>query len=437
MESVKNREFVLINNPGYSIRLKVGLNLFFLALLILIDLTPFLDRNLHPIIQLGIFIMWFITSQGLPVFKEVIMPKEMMRWWWIYTFWIFFMSLIRHSNISPLHYIVTIHYYFIPYMMIVVLRSYNNREMKLLWKFIFIILIVNVIQNYIIGYNNPDVFRLRDNFENNENAFTNAGGTRFIVACFLIAPVFWLVMQETNNRKLKNAMIISVVLVVIYISLINNRATAAIILFVEIFLLILLRFVFKNMKSYVSIGIVLIVLFVVSFFFLEELLESAATIFGENERFSKRLEDMTSISQGVDIENLEEGSLSVRYFLWMLSLKTFVSSIPNFLFGVGVDVHEGDLFGLINYGVGCHSEFFDLAAQFGIVGIFVIYKFLRSIISFTWKLSISEKQRTILIVFWMGFIFYSFFNASFYSQAFYVIFIFLPTSLILVNNKLL
>ncbi len=430
-----NTGIIQYSNTGNIIRSKVLVNLIFLSILVLIDLTPFLERNLHPLIHLGVFALWFVSSRGLPVQNGNEIPAEMLRWWGIYTFWVIFMCLIRHSNISPTHYISTSYFYFIPYMMMVVLKSYNIREIRLLWKIFFIVFMVNLIQNYIIGFINPDVFRLRDSLDKTENYFSNAGGTRFVTACLFIAPVFWLVIQGSIKRRLRQIMTIGVILIAVYISIVNNRATATVILFVEMFMLLLLRYLLRNVKSFVSIGVILAILFLVSFFFLDYILELAINIFGNNERFSKRLEDMMTVSSGTNIEDLEEGSLSARYFLWKTSINTFLSSVPNFLFGVGVDVHEGDIWSLVNYGVGCHSEFFDLAAKFGIIGVFVVYKFLSSFIRFTWKLSASEKQKKIIMIFWLGFVFYSFVNGSFAAPVFYVLFIFLPTSIVLVNNK--
>ena len=232
-------------------------------------------------------------------------------------------------------------------------------------------------------------------------------------------------------------MLSGVVLIALYVTVINNRATAALVLFIELFVLFLLRIVHKKGKSIVAIGSVLIIILLVSFFFLGDILEAAIGMFEENERFLKRLNDIMAVSEGVAIEDLDEGSLAVRYLLWMTSVNTFFSSIPHFLFGVGVDVHEGDVASLISYGVGCHSEFFDLAAQFGIIGVIVIYKFLRSFIKFTIGMSASEKQNSILIIFWGGFLLYSFVNLTFCPPVFYVLFLFLPISLVLINNKII
>lgn len=433
--SNRNNIIIQYNKIGNSIRSKVLVNLVFLAALVLIDITPLLERNLHPLIHLGVFVLWFITSRRLHIKKQYEKPSEMLKWWGVYTFWEIFMCLIQHSNISPTHYISTIYFFFIPYMLMVLLQSYNIREIKLLWTLFFVIFIVNLLQNYIIGVNNPDVFRLRDSFEKTESFFSNAGGTGFITACLFMAPVFLLIVQGSTKKLVRQIMAIGVILIAVYISIINNRATATVILFVEIFMLLLLRYVLRNMKSFVSIGVVLVVLFLVSSIFLDEILKFSINILGSNERFSRRLEDMLTVSSGTNIEDLEKGSLAARYFLWMTSINTFLSSVPNFLFGVGIDIHEGDMWSLAKYGVGCHSEFFDLAAKFGIIGVFIIYKFLSSYIRFTWKLSASEKQKKFILIFWIGFIFYSFVNGSFAAPVFYVLFIFLPSSIVLVNNK--
>lgn len=437
MDSIKSIKTSRNGIGDLFIRTNVKINIYLLTLMVMIDITPYLERNLHPIITLVLFALWFFSSQGLSRHNVFQATKDIQKWWGIYTIWVILMSLVRHSNISPVHYVSTIYFYFIPYMMMVVMKSYNLKEMKLLWTFILAIIIINILQNYYIGINNPDVFRLRESFDNSENYTTNAGGTPFVAACLFIAPIFWLVRQGSDNSKMKLLMLTGVVLIALYVTVVNNRATAAIVLFVELFVLLLLRFVFKKGKSFVTIGAVIIILIFVSFFFLGDILEAALNTFSENERFLRRLNDIMAVSEGVAIEDLEQGSFAVRYLLWMTSINTFFSSVPHFLFGVGVDVHEGDIASLISYGVGCHSEFFDLAAQFGIIGVIIIYNFLKSFITFVMGMSISEKQKSILIIFWGGFLFYSFVNGTFCAPVFYVLCIFLPTSLALINNKII
>ena len=69
--------------------------------------------------------------------------------------------------------------------------------------------------------------------------------------------------------------------------------------------------------------------------------------------------------------------------------------------------------------------------------VIIIYNFLKSFITFVMGMSISEKQKSILIIFWGGFLFYSFVNGTFCAPVFYVLCIFLPTSLALINNKII
>lgn len=429
------RKIGTIANKNLSIRSSVIINLLLLSAMLLIDITPYLERNLHPIFQIVIFVLWFISSRGLPVKFGSTYPKEIIKWWSIYSIWVILMCLIRHSNISPTHYIATLYFYFIPYMMVVVFKSYNLREMELLWKIFFVIFIINLLQNYFIGINNPDVFRLRESFAKTANFTTNAGGTVFVAASIFIAPVLWTIRQNSLNRKMKGAMLLGIALIFIYVSVINNRATASIVLLLEMVVLLLLRFIVRKGKSLVAIVWLILTLSTIAFLFSGTILQTAIDIFGGNERFLKRLTDIMMVSEGVSLEDIEEGSLAARYLLWLTSINTFFSSIPHFLFGVGIDEHEGDIMSLIKYGVGCHSEFFDLGAKFGIIGVFLIYKFLKETISFTLGLTNSEKQKSIVMVFWGGFVFYSFVNLTFAAPVFYVLFIFLPFSLVLVNNK--
>ena len=113
------------------------------------------------------------------------------------------------------------------------------------------------------------------------------------------------------------------------------------------------------------------------------------------ERFSE-IQDYSTYGES-------EGSLSGRLTLYSISIRTWLGSVSNFIFGVGVHEYEVGLFGYAASGVGHHSEFFDCLAYYGVFGGIFLYKWLSVSFKFVLKrMQIAElynKYLTVVVVF--------------------------------------
>jgi len=89
-----------------------------------------------------------------------------------------------------------------------------------------------------------------------------------------------------------------------------------------------------------------------------------------SDRLTARFEDL----QGTMINGVNTASFSGRLTLSLLSIKTWLSSITTFLFGIGDHRLEGDwgMMGFYMSGIGGHSELIDSLARYGIVGFSII-----------------------------------------------------------------
>lgn len=422
--------------PTGKIRSSIMPNLIFTVLLMLFYISPYLSRNIHIYVKLFVLVLWIISSVRLPVRKTMYYPKAFVSWWTAYVIWVFAMYIVGHSNEPLPQFFRQLPLYCAPMMMTSIIRSYNLNEMKLFWMAFVGIFAVNLLDNYLIGLIHPELFDMVKAKDGDMTGFiSNAGGSDFVGLCLFIIPVFWILFQNTNNKRNKSLAAILVVLSAGYFIFINDRTTAAIVFLMMVILFLLARHAGFGRGHIINFVIGLLVAVLLFGVFFQQIFDFLLGVFEDNLRMANRIEDLNEVMQGTDINDMDDGSLGARYLLWMTSISTFLSSVPNFLIGIGDDVHEGDILSLVNYGVGCHSEFFDVAARYGIVGVLFFYKFISNGVRYLGRIAASEKQRASMIIFLLAWLFFSFVNNSIYVTYMYDILLFFPITLILVNNK--
>ena len=429
-----NRLYLAETNA--KVRPAVVLNMFWLGLLLTFSITPLLSRLEVPAIKLALLLMWVMTSLLIPRGKSLYFPNKMIGWWSFYVLWLFAMCIIGHSNVSINFFIARLPFYAIPFIMVKVLRSYNVRELKLLWRLFLIIFLVNLASNYVIGIRTPELFEQLSALNDDSGVKTNAGGTPFVVLCLFICPIMWIIHQNVNGLLLKVTALVDIILATVFMAFLNTRATALAFWMLMAFLFVLYKWgqgrYFSPQKYFFIIifGVLLLSIFA------SAIMDSLMEVFAESERMYERLEQITLVMQGTSIDDSSNGSLGVRIMLSMTSIKTFLSSLPNFLFGVGEDVHGLEIYDLMKYGVGCHSEFFDLPARYGVVGIIIVTNFLIQLFKYIRRFCFQNKTSGMLTVFIVGYILYNFFNVTFDVSMFSLIMLLLPLSLIIIyENK--
>lgn len=422
--------------PSGTIRSAVIPNMVITAILFAFYISPLLSRNVHIFIKLAVLLLWIVTAIQLPIRKTMCYPSDMLKWWSAYVIWMLAMCFIGHSSTPIVYFIGKAPLYCVPWMMVSILRSYNLKEMKLLWTIFVMIFALNLLDNYYIGLTNPELFLVNKiRLEGDtEGLATNAGNSDFVYLCMFLVPVFWIVWQSSEEQKTRLLSILLIFFSSIYFVFINDRTTATVTLLLMIILFLLVKRAGVGRGHIVKIVVGLAFVVLLFSLFSRQIFSFALNFFEDSARMSNRLEDLFEVSQGADLNDMDDGSLGARYLLWMTSIDTFLSSVPNFLIGIGDDVHEGDIFSLVRYGVGCHSEFFDLAARYGIVGIILVFNFIKNAVKYFGRLAYSGNQRANMIVFFVIWCLSSFVNNSIALPYFYAILIFFPISLMLVNN---
>ena len=148
-----------------------------------------------------------------------------------------------------------------------------------------------------------------------------------------------------------------------------------------IFLSFLLQYIAFHTKNFVRSVIVVVVSFGLIYACRDFLIQFIIDIIG-SDRVSSRLLGLSS--QGNQTGDLE--SFDARIELWLVSIRTWLSSPLSFLFGIGDRLLiEGKSAAVT--GIGRHSDVFDTLARYGIIGgilvfsvFFNLYKYLKSIL---------------------------------------------------------
>ncbi|MBQ0083195.1 MAG: O-antigen ligase family protein [Clostridiales bacterium] len=246
--------------------------------------------------------------------------------------------------------------------MIVFVQRTNDNSLDFLWKW-FIILqsyvaIVNIkaliedpnVQKYVTGGVTYDKYKL-----------TNIGTIGTVFASVILIIMACYILKNFQNIFYKILAIAAIVINSVYVitagSFINLIALC--IGIIAFFYYVQLKSV-KSKLLAIFLGFMLLVLFIL---FIDYIGDLVSNISGINQFYQTRLKDLFSYSSGGGGE-----TLSGRIDRYILSVKTFCR-VP--IFGVGM-VYDAEY-----TRVGMHSEVFDFAARYGIVGIVFLVLLLK------------------------------------------------------------
>jgi magnesium-transporting ATPase (P-type) len=265
----------------------------------------------------------------------------------------------------------------------------------------------------------------------------NIASTSFIAVCLLLMGTLFLILQNTNLIAQKYFFLFLIVFVGYYMCCINTRGIALVLLlleFVGLFLANKEPYKNDNKLVYYSLWICMIIctLLIVFIPIISYLIQ-----YIESDRLKDRLDDLLALwsNNGKTDKLSESGSLSARIGLAETSLKTFLSSPVNMLIGIGDHTQS---FGgsLRKSGIGNHSEFIDVLARYGIVGVIIFYNILRQYYYNLKKISHDHQINKYLRVIFLIFILYGFLNNVFQPVVQVYVFIILPAIVLTLDKKI-
>ena len=400
-------------------------NRLLVELMALISIMPVFRANLHAIVLLIVFILWLINSIQRSSIGFIFNDKwGVAKWWAILITYELALSLIGFSTIAPNTIITRIPVYLVPVIMTFVIRKYSYRDQKRLFIFITGIIVFTIIQNIIIYLQNPSLF---SNFRLKEEIYrwTNWGTSGFVATTLFLVPCCFFVLHNKTKGVIHNLAYLGFILPFVYISLINTRATSFVLLLFFIVALLYVKNVRINNK--ISYTLITIVIAIVGFALVVPLLDWLSSVL-RVERLAIRLDSIVTSLQNLEIDEYSEGSLFDRYYLALVSIRTWTSSFGSFFFGIGEDLlgqgSTGTVLELEELGIGQHSQIIDFLAMYGVVGTTMLIKAFHS--TFSCIKSVGEETlicKREISVFFIGYILMNLLNNTLYADELFVVFV--------------
>jgi len=412
-----------------SIRWSVAFNVLIIAMLAVVFDIMILPDILPNSVPILLLLIWCISAYFIEGKRIITITRSESVWWIVILLWETILELLGFSNIGINNILFRIPVYCLPFIMSFVIRYYYYRERVLLFVVLFLVVLLNIVKNDIIGYYNPWMYESL----NRSDGF-GAGSTTFTAVSLFFLPVCFLLLIYKTSKYIKLASLFSIGAAAYYFFVLNSRGTAFF-----LFLIILVGFLFSPKRSFNNMSplyIFLTVLSLILFFYLlfNPFVNALRVVFVGNERLLDKLNNITDFSQTQNMQ--DTGSLGVRIQLSLISLHTWVGGIPNFFFGIGEHaVYNISMQGLTNAGVGQHSQLFDHLAQYGLLGGLILYKAVKNTLSFVLRRTHSTKMYNRTFVVLLVFILYSFLNNSLIGNILFVVFLVFPLVVDIIENK--
>lgn len=387
-------------------------------LIAIISSTPLLERAVLLALASFLIIVYLKMSAGSNVISKnfSFVPSSI-----LYIVLIFIYTLLGFSDTSPVSYTVSIIFFlsilltpFIPVMDTV-------KRMKKVWKLMVLIGLLNVVYNIYLCIRYPEINwqGARELFSEEMLAGMNIGGTRFYSFLLFFFDVCFFVYLNCKQKGMKYFSLLCSIITAIYICVFCLKATVVVFFLLSIVLLIYSRRRVKMTRFMTILAVTGVLMIVIITNFEEEIIKFIVSV-SPSDRLSVRL--VTLIDS--DSDAASSVTLTNRTDLYMLSVKTWLSSPFSFLFGIG---DHGSAANVALSGIGHHSDFLDTLGRYGILGFMLI----ASAILKGFKLVIQQfEMRYKLQIFSIFFIFIlcGFTKAVFLPGVGFVLFILLPLS---------
>ncbi len=399
-----------------------------------ISITPIFLGLLHPAVLLFIFVFWFFSAVHMTnpsfVLKD---PWSISFWWLVLIIGEILLSVMGYSSRTPANFYVRIPYYCIGIITAFVIRRYDNKQQKKLFLFISAILILNLLHNSFLYVLNPSVFDAADSIDG-EKSISNMGTTSFVQACLYYVPCCILILTKKTPLKLRRVCLFGGILAILYMSVINSRATAFLLLIIGIIAYIYTKLIASRIRSKGQRFIVTFVIIGIFLVFLVPFLEWLASLLSA-ENLVVRIDSIAESVQKQEISETSESSLFERFTLAMVSINTWLSSPVNFFFGIGEDFTEtATLLDLQALGIGQHSQILDFLAMYGLFGTIILFMALRSIARCINDLTTDKDSRLFIEITYVIYILSAVLNNTLFSNTNFIAFFLFPLAVLISSN---
>lgn len=338
------------------------LNFLLTIALVVIFLTPMLNRNLPRPLQISLFVLYFISlffEKG--ALKWLKCNAKIILWIVIWQGLELFYWIVGYSTALSGNYMMSLFSYGI---IIVGLFSYS--KFSYFQKISIIIVIIgsiiyniydNIMINALYGGATNDIYK----DWGSDYLETNVAETGFYGAVMLFIGCLSIALFKSKKVLLNVFISIVILLSLGFAFLITPRGIACTFIVVEIaFIMLKTGFVTKQ-KLFLFLVIALAVFFVFK--------TAVIDVEDSHGGIGRLAERGTSVLDFINRGTLDdESSFGARINLYLMSLETWLSSPITFLFGIGY--HLGD-YGF-SLGLGQHSRYADVLANYGVLGFTIL-----------------------------------------------------------------
>lgn len=402
----------------------------------IVQLTPYLSRNLRAYYCFGIFCAWILSVFLLANRFSDFLSNKLFLLGCVLFFYQLVYSIIGLSTIKLQTVVIRLSIFLIPYGFYVINSRYSIRFLFFLFASIITILLINLVSNLMLfSQYSADYLSAVGDFDLGGTAnLTNAGDTSFVFDISLVLICFFMIFLNIKKIKTRVISICIVATCFYYLVFLNQRATTIILLLFTAFALFLCSFGIK--KGTINSKRVIIVLLLAIIFIAE--IKNLLIWIGNNIQgkwINEKINDLIRLFEGNGSVVSDYGSLAVRIEFALLSLKTFSKSIVTVLFGIGEQyVPSGTYYYLMQSGVGGHSEFVDLLAEYGLLGAVIMFYSIKEVIKHQfYKLKTNElKIQFVIITTYI--LAYGFLNNFIYGSSMILISFILPFSFFLCDQ---
>lgn len=404
--------------------------IFFLAI---VDITPHLSRSLDPRVSFDIFFLWVLVAVMSTGITSVFNSNEKVALWWsILIVWQILLSCIGFSTRPPGFFIHRASVYLMPIIGVYCVRYFNKKELRLLFILLLLVLAYNLVYNVVLGSGGNNYFE-KYGYRDEDFLTSNAGKSGFVNAMMYLSGLMVLLFLSTVKKSTKFMSLVLAILSFVYVTFINSRTTATMLLILMIIGLIYFNRTQKELESHRVIG--LFVTIAVLFFLLMPFWDSIISLLPN--RSVERLSSIPNAIRGnISYSDYIQGdSFSIRVYLASVSIKTWLSGPITFLIGKGEDAAAGlSILDLENLGIGQHSQIIDFLAMYGLLGVFLLYKALQATYKSILKNCNNQKMKLKTKMMLFIFLLASIFNNSLFPSEMLLLTLMLPTLVVILNR---
>lgn len=351
----------------------------FFVLVVLAGCTPFFKGVAGYIFLWIIIASILITKIGSPVYQRC---STIVRSTILYVSIILIYRLLGISTANPGYYLGLLLFYMVVLLLPIVPNDGLSKKTRKLWWWIMIIMLFNVVDNIRLSILYPEINTMRYYLDSDFLSSINAGGSSFYTFALFFFCISYFVCLNAEQRKIKWFSLVAIVLTAIYICVFCFKASVVLFFLLSAALIYYAKKT-RNRTSFV-IAALLSGFAVVSLvgYFSNELINLISVV-SPNERLTIRFATLVNDNS---IEAQEE-TITGRTDLYMLSVRTWLTNVETFLWGIGDHYTVLDP---ARTGIGQHASLLDLLGRYGILGASLVFIMLKK--SFSYILSLFNME---------------------------------------------